>query len=117
MEWPDFLAARYHALTLQFDRTMRRSAAWREFKRNAAERSLSEAQISAARPLAAEAASALRQEDAGEFVDPALPNSLEELAEALREALTPSGDESPLDAVEAGGEFLAIDLLESVNAR
>jgi hypothetical protein len=33
-EWPDFLAARYHTLTLQFDRTMRQSTAWREFKRS-----------------------------------------------------------------------------------
>jgi hypothetical protein len=34
-EWPDFLAQRFHALTLHFDRTVRQFPKWRAFVRNA----------------------------------------------------------------------------------
>jgi hypothetical protein len=76
-QWPDFLLARYHALSLQFDQTMRQSPLWREFKRNAEKESLSADQISASIPLATETAHALRDGEATEFVDPAVPNSLD----------------------------------------
>lgn len=112
-EWPDFLAKRYQALALQFDRTMRQSPLWREFKQNAAKETLSAEQISDSTSLAKEAANALREEEAAEFVDQAIPNSLEKLAEAL--SVTPSSDEPQLDIIAEGSELLAADLIESVN--
>ena len=32
-EWPAVLASRFHGLAMQFDRTMRQSKLWRDFKR------------------------------------------------------------------------------------
>ena len=112
-EWPDFLASRYHAVSLQFDRTLRQAPLWREFKRNAAKEMLSAAQIDDSTALAREAASALQQNEAAAFVDSAIPRSLELLADAL--PVAKAGEELPPDAIEAGKELLAADLVESVN--
>jgi hypothetical protein len=113
-QWPDFLASRYHALILHFDRTMRQSPSWREFKRNAAKETLTPEQIAAAGPLAKEAAAALRQDDAKEFVDPNVPQAIERLADSLTVAEKDSAD-LPVEVIESGKELLAIDLIESVN--
>jgi hypothetical protein len=109
-EWPDFLAARYHAVSLQFDRTMRQSPLWREFVANAAKQTMSAEQIADSTLLAAEAAKALRRDEAPAFVDPVVPQALEQLADVL--PVTPAG--AP-DAIESGKELLAADLVESVN--
>jgi hypothetical protein len=112
-EWPVFLSARYHALMLQCERTMRQSALWRSFKHNAEGQTLTAEQIVAATPLATAAANALREAEAPEFVDAAVPVALDDLSQALQQL---SGHaETPLDAVEAGTELLAADLIESVN--
>ena len=110
-EWPDFLAARYHAVALQFDRTMRQSPLWREFVANAARQTMSAEQIANSTLLATEAAKALQQEEAPAFVDPVVPRALEQLAEAL--PVTSEGNER--DVIEAGKDLLAADLVESVN--
>jgi hypothetical protein len=55
----------------------------------------------------------LRDSEARSFVDPALPESLDELA-ALRTG-TAEKDEARLAGIEAGKELLAIDVIESVN--
>jgi hypothetical protein len=112
-QWPEFLASRYHALALHFDRTMRQSPIWREFQRNADQQSLTAEQIAAAPRLATEIAKALRDREALSFIDPALPESLDELA-ALK---TGKGvqDGARLAAIESGKEALAIDIIESVN--
>lgn len=94
-----------------FDRTLRQSPLWREFKRNAAQQSLSADQIEAAIPLATETARALRDGEATGFVDITIPEALEQLAEPLRAA---DGVPPPI-AIEAGKELLALDLVESVN--
>jgi hypothetical protein len=112
-EWPDFLASRYHAVFLQFDRTLRQVGLWREFKRNAAKETLSELQVADSTSLAREAASALQLGEAASFVDSAIPHSLEQLADAL--PVAKAGEELPPDAIEAGKELLAADLVESVN--
>jgi hypothetical protein len=106
-EWPNILAARYHALALQFDRTMRQSPLWQQFKKNAPGVVLSRDQSAAVAPLAREAARALREDEARDFVDPAIPESLQQLANI-----------APIegsDGRETGDEALAVDLLESVN--
>jgi hypothetical protein len=87
---------------------MRQSPLWREFVANAAKQTMSAAQIVDSSSLATEAAKALQQEEAAAFVDPIVPQALEELAHALPAAPAP-------DAVEAGKELLAADLVESVN--
>jgi hypothetical protein len=112
-EWPEFLSVRYHALMLQCERTMRQSPLWRDFKRNAEKAKLTDEQIVATAQLAATAASALRKAEAQEFVDAPVPAALEELTQTLQQVSEPG--EAPFDAVEAGAELLAADLLESVN--
>lgn len=113
-EWPKILASRYYAIALQFDRTMRQFKAWRDFKRNAEKDKLKSEQILAATSLAAEAANALREHEAREFVDPVVPQILEHLVTVSSELSTDS-DEQPLGAFEAGQQELAADLVESVN--
>lgn len=112
-EWPDFLAARYQALLLQFDRTMRQSPLWREFKRNAAKETLSAEQVKESVSLARQAARALEQKEAKDFVDPAVPHSLQQLAEASN-IVSVEGTPS-VDASTSAQELLAVDLVESVN--
>jgi hypothetical protein len=114
-QWPEFLTAQYHALTLHFDRTMRQSPSWREFKRNAAKASLTAQQVADAVPLAKAAATALREEDAQEFVDPDLPQAVERLAESLSVMERAASDSLPEDIVESGKDLLAADLIDSVN--
>src|SRR5205807_8200271 len=101
------------ALSLQFERTLRQSPLWREFKRNAAKETLSAEQIAASVPLAKEAARTLQQDEGSEFVDPTVPHSLEQLADALPAPV--DTEDSSSDEIEAGKELLAADLIESVN--
>jgi hypothetical protein len=109
-EWPEVLARQFHALALHFDRTMRQSQLWREFKRNAAEGHLTAEQVGNAAPLATAVATALRDGEAAAFTDPAIPQTLENLAEPLRA----TGD-GYQDTIEAGKEELALDVVESVS--
>jgi hypothetical protein len=102
-EWPNHLAARYHALVLHFDRTMRQSPEWRDFERNAFRLNLTEQEISEAALLAKEIATALKDEDARRFVDPALPEAIELLAEV------------PEPTTSQAKELLAADRIDSVN--
>jgi hypothetical protein len=114
-QWPEILAARYHALALQFDRTMRQSPSWREFKRNASKETLTAQQVALAVSLAKETATALREAEAKEFVDESLPQATERLAAALDVTDKTSAEPVPEDVIEAGRELLAVDLIESVN--
>jgi hypothetical protein len=109
-EWPAHLAARYQGLTLHFDRTMRQSPVWREFKQNAAKQALTEQQISEAPALAKEMARALKDDDARQFVDPALPEAIELLAD---KTLQPTSSEG--SGASGAEELLAADLIDSVN--
>ena len=113
-EWSPILAARYHALSLGFDRTLRQSRLWREFKRNAAKGLLTPDQIRMAGTFANDFAVVLRSDEAKELVDPAIPQTLAEVAEPLRKT-TPTNNELPKDMIEAGQELLAYDLVESIN--
>jgi hypothetical protein len=113
-EWPPILAARYHALSLNFDRTLRQSPLWREFKRNAAKDVLSFDQIQAAFVLASDVAAALRRDEADDLVDPAIPKTLVEVAEPLRPASLTNAELSK-EIIEAGQQLLAYDLIESTN--
>jgi len=87
---------------------MRQAPLWREFVANAAKQTMTAAQIASSPALATEAAKALTEEEAPIFVDPIVPQMLEALADALPSSGAP-------DALEAGKELLAADLVESVN--
>ncbi len=113
-EWPDYLAAQYHAVVLHFERTILQSPLWREFIQNAHKQVLTEEQTTNSYQLATDIASALRMEEADDFIDPSLPQALDELAGPLRTRI-PVGNESPFDVIEAGYDLLAYDVIESVN--
>jgi hypothetical protein len=66
-QWPNILAVEYHAVVLHFDRAMRQSPLWREFKRNAEQSALTPQQVSDALSLGTEAAEALRADEASAF--------------------------------------------------
>lgn len=108
-EWPELLAGRYHSLTLAFDDTVRQFPKWREFKRNAAKDRLTAEDIAEAPLLAKEVAKELRAEDATPFIDPEVPDAVEQIAAPL------APDAPSRSPIEVGQAELAEDVLESVN--
>jgi hypothetical protein len=114
-QWPDLLAARFHAMVRQHDNTMRQAPAWRDFKRNALRDTITQQQVAEVAPIAAQITSALRNNEARPFVRAPLPEALDTLAEPLRR---PPPDDAPEEwrhAIEAGNELLALDVIESIN--
>jgi hypothetical protein len=114
-QWPDFLAARFHAMVRQHDNTMRQAPAWRDFKRNALRDTITQQQVAEVVPIAAQITSALRNDEARPFIGAPLPKALDTLAEPLRR---PPPDDAPEEwrhAIEAGNELLALDVIESIN--
>ncbi|MGB6325696.1 MAG: hypothetical protein WBG11_07955 [Methylocella sp.] len=112
-EWPDFLAQRFHALTLHFDRTVRQFPKWRAFVRNANKDRLTSERAAEVPAIAEVTVEILRDEDALEFADAAIPNALESLNAPLAPSIADDGQ--PLDPIEAGYALLAEDVLESIN--
>ena len=111
-EWPLYHAARYSALFLQFQQTIRQSPLWREFQRNASVETISSEQIEASFALAQKTADVLRLDEAKLFVDPVMATNLEELAKMA------SSESNILNATNSSGyasKILAADLVESVN--
>jgi hypothetical protein len=90
---------------------MRQFPRWREFKRNADKDTLSVSQVSDILEAAAEFIAVLESNEAEEFIDPSVPETLEELGEPVLEA---KGALSTA-AIDAGAELLAEDLLESID--
>jgi hypothetical protein len=113
-EWPEFLARRFHALTLHFDRTVRQFPKWREFVRNAETDRLTPAQAAEVPSLANAFVEALRDEDAREFINPSVPTALQMLQAPLQPAGESDMDRPPL-ANEQIRPGLAEDVVESIN--
>ncbi len=113
-QWPEFLAARYSAVSQQFSRTMRQSRLWREFKKNASASDFSPGQLAAAGVLAGEVAKSLAGDESKEFVDPKIPASLAKLADAAQQNAATETDKMPDDPIK-GGRYIAADLIASVN--
>lgn len=108
-EWPDLLAARYHALLLQFDRTARQFPKWRAFIQNAARVRLTPDQIAEVPRLVEPIVAELESPEGQAVVDPAIP-------QALRNLVRPIGlTEQEAEALDAGMDALAVDVLESIN--
>jgi len=108
-QWSPLLAAQFHAVSLYFENTMRQAPLWRQFRRNAEQEALTPEQVAGAALLAVDAARALRGDEAATFVDAALPEALEQMAQPLAELAV------SVDAIEDGKELLALDLVESVS--
>jgi hypothetical protein len=113
-QWPEHLMARFHALTLLFDRTVRQSPKWRAFVRNANKDRLTAEQASETPNVAQVMADALRDEDARTFIDPPIPAKLEKLQEPLK-AEVENAERSYLPAIREEGLLLAEDTVESIN--
>ena len=111
-EWPEILAARYHGMTLAFDRTLKQFPKWREFLRNASGEIFTPAQINDIHEAATQTSGILRHEDALPNVDPDLPEAIDALNEKLNEKPTTSEILADLDAAK---QELAADLIESLN--
>jgi len=112
-EWPDFLAHRFHALTLHFDRTVRQFPKWRDFVRNAQEDRLTAEQVAEVPALANAMISALREDEPGILIDPTVPSALEALQAPLQREIERL--EQALDPIESGKLLLAEDIVESVD--
>jgi hypothetical protein len=102
-EWPDLLAARYHALLLQFDRTARQFPRWRAFIQNAARASLTPEQIEAVPRLVEPIAAELESPEGQAVVDPAIPQALRDLARPI------GSTEQEAEALDAAKDALAVD--------
>jgi hypothetical protein len=108
-QWPDFLAARYHALSLQFGSVMNQFPNWRDFKCVANSGKLSAEQVKEAQKVVALANDVLRPFP--EAISADIPDQLQELAKPLFAV-----DEAPaFDPIAAGMDLLAKDVLESFN--
>ena len=114
-EWPPILAARYHSLSLQFERTIRQSPAWRTFKANASKQKITKDQISQIEPLAADATMALSRDEATEFIDDLVPHRLGALVTLLAQKLAEQPNAYPPENIQDDLDTLAFDVLESLN--
>lgn len=115
-EWPEELAAQYHALTRGFDRTVRQFPRWRQFSRNAAADQLSDAQRAEAPQAIKEATAELRGEDAAPIVDEAIPAAIDRIAATPDFEPEPAaGGAGALTPIDAGNEALLEDGLESLS--
>ena len=112
-EWPDFLAQRFHVLTLNFDRTVRQFPKWREFVRNAQKDRLTAEQAAEVAALANAMILALREGEARSLIDQVLPSALEALNAPLQWEIEPR--EKALDPIKSGKLLLAEDIVESVD--
>jgi hypothetical protein len=113
-EWPDFLARRFHTLTLHFDRTVRQFPKWRAFVRNANKDRLTPEQAAEVPALAQAMVDALRDEDAREFIDPLIPAALKKLQAPLRSD-GENAAQTQLPAVRMEALLIAEDTVESIN--
>jgi hypothetical protein len=111
-EWPDFLRARYHALSLQCDRTLQQSSLWREFRQNALKSTFTSDQVAQSTAIAARVSEMLREKEASEFISRSIPEALDKLSELLR---GPDENHKWQQLIDEGAELLALDIVESIN--
>ena len=107
-EWPNFLAKRFHALTLHFDRTVRQFPKWREFVRNAEKEPFTPEQAVEVPRIRAAFVNALRAPDAQEFIDVEIPDALEKLEQSLTATAHEMNAEKSLvaeDVIESSEQY------------
>ena len=114
-EWPEFLAARFHALGVQFSRVMKQFPEWREFKTNADQKQLSSVDIENIEQLAIAMEQSLREELALDFVDQGIADIIADMAEHLSPDTESISPEQADAFIQSGKDLLAADLLTSID--
>ncbi len=76
-KWPVFLAKRFDEVTFHFDHTVRQFPKWRDFVRNAEKDRLTSKEAAEVPALANMIIAALREDEAQNLIDPAIPSALE----------------------------------------
>ncbi len=110
---PEHVAARFTAMTLAFERTLRRFPKWVDFTREPPIEKLPAAQAHDISTVAQTLSDILRAPESRIVVDPTLPDALGDLSAKL--AAAASRAKGRPDPIELGNELLAQDVLESVN--
>lgn len=107
-EWPTLTASEYHAVTLQFEQSLRQYSAWRDFTKHATPLVLAEPQIDAINQSVDAIAELLEVANSLPFVDQTIPRLLRLLNKS----------ESAMEAdriVKDGSDLLVADLLQSLS--
>jgi hypothetical protein len=112
--WPAFLAKRFDEMTLYFDRALRHFPKWRDFVSNAEKDLLTAEQTANVSALANMMIAALREDEARNLIDPAIPSVLEVFQAPLQNYIE-RAEQQALGPIEAGKLLLANDLFESIN--
>jgi hypothetical protein len=111
--WPEHVAARYTAMTLAFERILRRFPKWVDFTREPSIEKVSAANAREISKAAEALADVLGASESEIIVDQVLTAALRDLSSELADAAR-RGAERP-DPIDVGYELLAQDVLESVN--
>jgi hypothetical protein len=113
-EWPDFFVSRLAAVTDHFDRTIQQFPKWRDFVSNAEKDPLTFEEATEIPALANMMVAALRENEARNLIDPAVPSVLEVFQAPLQ-----SERMRPRQQIAGPGEssklLLANDLFASID--
>ncbi|MCI0599839.1 MAG: hypothetical protein L0Y50_06130 [Beijerinckiaceae bacterium] len=112
-EWPAVLSERFAEVTRHFDLTVRQFPKWRDFVSNAEEEQLTSGQIAELPALAGMMAAALREGEAQDLIDPAIPLAVEVFHAPLQGGIEITG-QLLTGTMESSKLLLASDLLESL---
>ena len=112
--WPPDFAARFAALIFRFDQTVQQFPKWRDFVSNAQKDQLTLGQAAEVPALADRIIAALRENEARNLIDPAIPAALEIFQAPLQINSTRSRQQIAGHA-EASMLLLANDLLLSID--
>jgi hypothetical protein len=113
-KWPVFLAKRFDEVTFHFDHTVRQFPKWREFVRNAEKDRLTSEEAAEVLALANMIIAALREDEARNLIDPAIPSALEFFHVPLQSGIE-RATRQPLGTLQESELLLANDLLESID--
>jgi hypothetical protein len=112
--WPAYLAARFEALILRFDQSVQQFPKWRDFVSNAEKDQLTLEQAAEVPALADMILAALREIEARNLIDPAIPSMLEVFQAPLQIDIT-HPKQQIASPTEASMLLLANDLLASID--
>ena len=112
--WPAYLAARFEALILRFDQSVQQFPKWRDFVSNAEKEQLTLEQAAEVPALADMILAALREIEAQNLIDPAIPSMLEVFQAPLQIDIT-HPKQQIASPTEASMLLLANDLLASID--
>ncbi|WP_153768458.1 hypothetical protein [Labrenzia sp. CE80] len=111
-EWPDFLSARYHALSMHFGRVMHQFPEWRLFLAEVPAKAVTADDLSAIASTGQVIADSLAAEVEAEQLDRRIPETLSAMSTELEVSLGEVVEPRPVTAYEAE---LGRDVQESTN--